>query len=367
MTPLSRRPAVLSLAERLELYPDATGRGVTIAFVDSGFYAHPDLLYPERRIKTYADVTQDSPTPGEFFTPNPSAWHGTMTTAMAAGSGYLSGGRFHGPASSAEVVLVKASDPSGRIRGLHVARALEFVLHHPELSVRVVNVSLGVSPDDPDRRRVEAALEALAAASVLVVAAAGNDPTAPPELPGSSKLALTVGGISDGNTRDTSDDTVWESSSHGGGKPDLVAPAVLLPAPMLPGTLQAREASALFRLLGIEEEREVEDRFRGASRDTSLVDALAERIRQERYLSSHYKEVEGTSFAAPITTAVLAQMLEVHGALTPDEARGILLETARPLRGVPRRLQGAGVLAPRDAVLVAARRASPTRAPRSAL
>ncbi|MBA3714680.1 MAG: serine protease, partial [Pyrinomonadaceae bacterium] len=30
-----------------------TGRGVTIAFLDSGFYAHPDLTTPHNRILAY--------------------------------------------------------------------------------------------------------------------------------------------------------------------------------------------------------------------------------------------------------------------------------------------------------------------------
>lgn len=356
MKTVSRRPSILSLGERLDLHPDANGEGVTLAFIDSGFYAHPDLLYPSKRIKTYADVTQEEPTPEAFFSPNPGAWHGTMTVATAAASGYVSGGRFRGPASGSEVVLIKAADANGRITGANVARALGFVARHADLGVRVVNVSLGVSPDDPDVAEVERALAELDALGVVILAAAGNDPSAPPETPGSSKHAITVGGLSDGNTRDASDDTVWEGSSHGAGKPDLVAPAVLLPAPMLPGTLQSREAEALFHLLSIEEEHEAEARFRGVKHESKLIDAIAARIAEERYLSAHYKEVEGTSFAAPITAAVVAQMLEVNPKLRPADVRRILTETARPLPDTPKRLQGAGVLAPRDAVVAAAHR-----------
>jgi hypothetical protein len=34
-----------------------SGRGVTIAFLDSGFSPHPDLAVPENRIRCYADAT----------------------------------------------------------------------------------------------------------------------------------------------------------------------------------------------------------------------------------------------------------------------------------------------------------------------
>ena len=33
-----------------------TGRGVTIAFLDSGFYAHDDLTKPENRIVAYHSI-----------------------------------------------------------------------------------------------------------------------------------------------------------------------------------------------------------------------------------------------------------------------------------------------------------------------
>ena len=34
------------------------GRGVTIAFLDAGFFAHPDLVEPEDRILRYVDVNR---------------------------------------------------------------------------------------------------------------------------------------------------------------------------------------------------------------------------------------------------------------------------------------------------------------------
>ena len=51
------RPQLLSIPERLDANPRFTGRGVVIALVDSGFYPHPDLMRPKRRIKAYADAT----------------------------------------------------------------------------------------------------------------------------------------------------------------------------------------------------------------------------------------------------------------------------------------------------------------------
>src|SRR5262245_60778865 len=90
------RPQLLSIPERLDASPRFTGRGVVICLVDSGFYPHPDLMRPRRRIKAYADATRDEAVADDFFTPRAASWHGTMTACTAAGNGYVSGGRYRG-------------------------------------------------------------------------------------------------------------------------------------------------------------------------------------------------------------------------------------------------------------------------------
>ncbi|HVF27322.1 MAG TPA: S8 family serine peptidase, partial [Pyrinomonadaceae bacterium] len=88
------------------------GRGVTIAFLDSGFYAHPDLTTPHNRILAYHNIMPDSRSTLE--TPDPASWHGMMTSVVAAGNGTLSKGFYRSIAPEANVVLVKIST-SGRI------------------------------------------------------------------------------------------------------------------------------------------------------------------------------------------------------------------------------------------------------------
>jgi len=50
--------AILPTPLRLGAPERYRGRGITIAFLDSGFYAHPDLVEPENRILAYVDVTR---------------------------------------------------------------------------------------------------------------------------------------------------------------------------------------------------------------------------------------------------------------------------------------------------------------------
>lgn len=350
------RPQVLSIPERLDADLDVTGRGVVIAFVDAGFFPHPDLMRPEKRIAAYVDAARPDPVADDFLIARPSAWHGTMTACAAAGNGYLSGGRYRGLASEARVVLIKCTDAEGRLHGKHVAHAIRFPLRHPELRVRVMNVSVGVSEGDPHLADVLAAVREVVAAGITVLAAAGNTEGMPPEPPGSAPEAITVGGWNDGNTRDPGDDK-WFPSSYGGGKPDLLAPAIWLPAPMLPGTLTAREAASMFQVVSVLEELLEQNEFnrRGlGERDRKSVEgtlqAIAARIRHQKFISTDYQHVEGTSFAAPITASVAAQMLELDPTLTPALVREGLLSTAQPIEGVRDEIQGAGVLQPAAAV-----------------
>src|SRR5262249_22681450 len=99
---------------RMHADPRYTGKGVTIAFVDSGFYPHPDLVRPVNRIRGWVDVS-GARARAKFFRPDQVPrwpgwndrevyqWHGLMTSAAAVGNGWLSHGLYRGLASDAEL------------------------------------------------------------------------------------------------------------------------------------------------------------------------------------------------------------------------------------------------------------------------
>lgn len=366
------RPQVSSIPERLDAHSDVTGKGIVVGFVDSGFYPHSDLMRPRRRIRAYADATRDVPLGTDFFTAQSFSWHGTMTACAACGNGYGSGGVYRGIASDADVVLIKARDDTGKIRGKNVAHAIRFPLRYPQLGIRILNVSLGVDDADPAAADVGRAVEEVVAAGITVFAAAGNDPGSHPEAPGSSTAAITVGGQDDRATASSRVGHLWGATSHGSKqpgvqKPDLLAPAIWLPAPMLPSTITAREAQPLFSLLSILEEASAEHGFSEAhslstpeERESvaALMRVLQARIARQKYISPEYQHVDGTSFASPIAASVAAQLLEIDPTLTPADVREALVSTAEPLADVPRERQGAGLLRPRRAVDWARARAS---------
>ena len=55
-----------------------TGKGVTIAFIDSGFYPHPDLTAKKNRILKFVDVTTQQFTRSDFEKISIASWHGTI-------------------------------------------------------------------------------------------------------------------------------------------------------------------------------------------------------------------------------------------------------------------------------------------------
>src|SRR5690349_14667035 len=125
------RFAVQPTPVRLAVDPSHTARGVTIALLDSGFYPHPDLTQPNNRIVAYTDVVL----PGAMLTPDkkPEAWdwHGTMTSVVAAGNGFLSDGVYRGLGSEAKLALVKVGD-RGRITEPNIERGLRWVIENRE-------------------------------------------------------------------------------------------------------------------------------------------------------------------------------------------------------------------------------------------
>src|SRR5690349_9930262 len=101
------RFGVIPTAVRLKANPEYSGKGVRLAFLDSGFYPHPDLVTPVNRVVAYEDLTRER---RSLFSSGPIEswqWHGTQTSVTAAGNGRLSNGVYRGLAHESELVLIK--------------------------------------------------------------------------------------------------------------------------------------------------------------------------------------------------------------------------------------------------------------------
>ena len=370
-----RTDHVLPTPLRLDADERFTGRGVTIAFLDSGFYAHDDLTKPENRIAAYHSIfeTEDDRTDRTSLDkPDVSSWHGMMTSVVAAGNGHLSEGFYRGIAPEARVVLVKVGR-TGRIPDEHIARGLEWVLDNKtKYDIRVVNISAG---GDFEQSYLNSELckvvERAVGEGLIVVCAVGNAGMAPghPVLPpASSPSAISVGGLDDQNSLDRARRGMYRSSYgptiDGLQKPEIIAPGIWVAAPILPATPTADEAQLCSELDAatdadlrtiINAHAGVDKDFDGA-RDlpTPLLRQLITiKLREGNVISRHYKYVDGTSFASPIVASIAACMLEANPRLTPQQVKRILIDTAERVPGIEVERQGWGVVAPRRAVEIA--------------
>src|SRR5262249_47593824 len=156
--------------------------------------------------------------------------HGTMTSVVAAGNGFLSRGLYSSLAHNAEVVLVQVRDASGAISSESITRALRWIQRNSkEFGIRVVSLSVCGDPVWPlSGNAVDAAVAALIEDGINVIAAAGNDGERRLLPPATAPLACTVGGIDDKNTFSDEEVILWHSNygsaSNGVPKPEFVAP-----------------------------------------------------------------------------------------------------------------------------------------------
>ena len=354
---------------RLDADEGFRGRGITIAFLDSGFYAHSDLTEPVNRIVAYHSIFPDTDDRAFLLKPDVASWHGMMTSVVAAGNGYLSNGLYRGIAPEAKVVLVKIGK-SGRIPESDIETGLRWVLANKEkYGIRIVNISAG---GDFEKSYLQNSLcqlvEETVSAGVTVVCAVGNAGLAPghPVLPpASAPSAIAVGGLDDQNSLDRARRGMYRSSYgptvDGLQKPEVIAPGIWVAAPILPHTPTADEArlyaeldaaadDELSRIIGAHKGI---DKDIDASRELAaplLRQLITIKLQEGNVINQHYKFVDGTSFASPIVASIVACMLEANPKLTPQQVKRILIDTAERVEGVAVERQGWGVVVPRKAV-----------------
>ncbi|WP_224244317.1 S8 family serine peptidase [Hyalangium gracile] len=365
---------ILPIASRLAVNPHYQGRGVTAAFLDSGFFAHPDLMEPRCRIRRYYDIINDKEGLELIRKPDNSMWHGMMTSTVAAGNGFLSDGKYKSLAPEMDVVLVKVGHLS-RVKHDDIARGIRWVIaRKDELNIRVLNISAGGDYEasylvDPICQAAEDAVRA----GITVVCAVGNAAHGNNRVisPASTPAVITVGGLDDrGDPRLGRMGTYWSCfgpTIDGLQKPEVMAPAIWVVAPILPDTPTAQEAELLTLLDGTPDSEllKVLNERPGVIRELDSVknDApylirqlIGSKLRDQKVVSGAYKHVDGTSFAAPIVTSIVGQMLEANPRLAPWEVKRILIATARRLPSVAVERQGWGVVQPAAAITEAERR-----------
>jgi serine protease AprX len=212
--------------------PRLSGRGVTVAVIDSGFDPKHHAL--RGRVLQTVDFTGGDGV--DRF------GHGTHVAAIIAGqAGQTADTRmYQGVANGAYLLNLRVLGNDGSGSAVDVIEAIDWAIdHRQQYNIRVMNLSLGAPVLQPYRDDpVCAAVERAVRAGIFVVAAAGNQgQTADGRRimggivsPGNSPYATTVGALDTKGTAERGDDVVAAFSSSGPTrfdlvlKPDLVAP-----------------------------------------------------------------------------------------------------------------------------------------------
>jgi len=276
-----------------------TGRGVTIAVLDSGLWQAPSQNYGTR-ILASIDVTNggSGPVSGDPY------GHGTHITSIAAGGAINVSGNYLSIAPQANLVIVRAFNGTGAGLYSDVISGLNWIVaNRAKYNIRVVNLSFGAPPEsyywnDPLDQAVMAAWQA----GIVVVVAAGNGGPAPMtiEVPGNVPYVITTGALTDNYTPyNLSDDRLASFSSAGPTYEGFVKPEVISPG----GHMVASMSSQSY-LANIDP---------GSMAPTAQMFTMS-----------------GTSMAAAVTTGVVALMLQADPSLGPDDVKCRLLASARP-------------------------------------
>jgi serine protease AprX len=362
-THAQNRFAVIPTAEKLNADLRFAGKGVTIAFLDSGFYPHADFA---DRVIVFYDVAGEEKSFHSIREPKGYHWHGTQTVTSCAGNGNLSDGIYRGLASDAELVLVKVSN-NGRISNESIEKGLRWVLENREkYNIRVLNISLGGDMDASfAESRINKFAEKLIGTGVCITVAAGNSAGESVIPPANCPSVITVGGFSDENQFSNTGFELYHSNygetADGLMKPEIIAPAMYVAAPILPETSDFKSAEILsiiahapdysFRQTFLKNWLEADLPEYILSTDVKTARQIVEdELKRRKIIATHYQHVDGTSFAAPITASVIAQMLEANPNLTPSVVKNILISTASRLTNFPAIRQGFGILNARMAV-----------------
>lgn len=297
------------------------GLGVGVALIDSGVNNHPDLnasiLPVSRVVYNQSFVTGDSSTGDQYG-------HGTHIAGLIAGDGLSSFGiayskNFVGIAPGANLINLRVLDANGSATDSEVIAAINRAISlKSAYNIRVMNLSLGRAVYegyqlDPLCQAVEKAWKS----GIVVVVAAGNngrfqttDGYATVTSPGNDPYVITVGSMKPMGTPTRTDDLIASYSSKGPTmvdhivKPDIVAPGNLLVSTETPNTT----------LYNSEPGNQVPFNYYMVGGSSSI--------------SKTYFTLSGTSMATGVVSGVVADLLQAHPQLTPDQVKARLMKTA---------------------------------------
>ncbi len=284
-----------------------TGNGITIAFLDTGIAPLKDFTYPNNRILAFKDFVNNKTKPYD------DNGHGTHVAGICCGNGTLSGGKYKGIATNANIISLKTLNDKGSGNSSDVLAGIQWILDNAKkYNIRIANLSIGTEPqlkDDPLVKAVEVAWDR----GIIITTAAGNNgpKTGTITSPGTSKKVITVGTANDNNFVNISGTNVINFSGRGPTrecviKPDILAPGTDIISCMTPTPYENEK----------------------------------EKIQE---VDKNYMKLSGTSMSTPMIAGAIALLLEKYPKMTPDDVKYALKCCATDLN-YPHNRQGWGML-----------------------
>jgi len=284
-----------------------TGKGITIAFLDTGIAPLDDFVYPSNRIIAFKDFISNKTEPYD------DNGHGTHVTGICAGNGIMSDGKYKGIAPNANIISLKTLNSKGSGNSSDVLAGIQWVIDNAErYNIKIVNLSMGTEPqsaDDPLVKAVEFAWDS----GIIVTTAAGNNGPKSGTItsPGISKKVITVGTSNDNNFVNISGTSVINFSGRGPTrecviKPDVIAPGTDIISCMTP-TPYSDGKEKIYRV------------------------------------GENYMKLSGTSMSTPMITGAIALLLEKYPSMMPDDVKYALKCCAVDLN-YPHNRQGWGII-----------------------
>ncbi|MGM0470940.1 MAG: S8 family peptidase [Bacillota bacterium] len=175
-----------------------------------------------------------------------------------------------------------------------ISSLIEGIYWSIEQEIQILNMSFGVKEDN---QTLKEAITKANEAGIIMIAAAGNDGTTPLQFPARYPEVISVGAVDKENQ-------LAEFSNYGSGL-DLVAPGVNI---------------------------------------------------ESTWKDNQFKELDGTSMAAPHVSGVTALLLSMFDQITPQQIKRLLLAGAKPLQSVAAEKQGAGLVNAVNSIKLAKRR-----------
>lgn len=274
-----------------------TGKGITVAIIDTGIIMHKDLTYPSNRIVGFKDFLKNRQKPYD------DNGHGTHISGLIASNGVSSKGKYKGIAPEANILSVKALDNEGNGKVSDILSSIQWVIQTRSIfNTKILNLSLGTAAQYSERfdPLVKAANKAIENGLIVVTAVGNNGPSQKSILsPSTSRHVISVGACDDRDDSEGRVLTIPTFSSRGPTrdrvkKPDLLAPGVDIIS-------------------------------------LSSTDAMG------------YTSLTGTSMSAPIVSGVVALMLQENPYMNHFEVKKRLIENCTRI-GVNQFEEGAGVL-----------------------